>query len=123
MKRRFKTMYIAVLIMIVIDVCTGLLKGLYNKNIDSTILRRGFYHKISECFSMVVGYCVDLTIKEYAVDFPFTFLEPLCLYLIITEIVSIIENLCAVNGTLAKFFGPYLGKLKDMEEGKNKNEK
>ena len=103
---------IAVLCFIVFDVLTGYIKALKNQEIDSTALRKGLYSKLSEI--LAVGGCyllnVGTTYVDLGVEIPL--LQGVAIYLCIMELVSIIENLCAVNPALYKLFGPYLEKLK-----------
>lgn len=108
--------YIVVGGFILADVVTGILQAVYNKDINSTKLRQGLYHKLSEVLAVVFSAGI-----EYACDYIDLGIEPPVLkivatYICIMELVSILENLCEVNPRLAKLFKPYLEKLNEDEE-------
>lgn len=98
------------------DVVTGLIKALAQKNLDSAKLREGAVHKLAEVAAVGLAYLCQ-HIPTY-MDIPATIplLVPVCAYLVIMEIISCIENLCVANPNLAKVFGKYLEKLKEVGE-------
>ena len=110
------TIYIIVCAFIIFDVVTGIIKALYEGGIESTKLRKGLYHKLSEIVTVIgcglleygMGY-IDL-----GIDIPF--LKPVSVYICLMELISIIENICEVNEPLRKLFTPYLYKLKNIKE-------
>lgn len=104
--------YIVVGIMIIFDVATGLMKALYNRDVNSTILRQGLFHKLSEIIT--VAGCGLLDYGTHYIDFGFEIkiLRPVAIYICVMELISIIENICEVNEPLKKFFKPYLEKLR-----------
>lgn len=108
--------YIVVGIFILFDVGTGLLKAIYHGDINSTALRKGLYHKLSEIIAMVGSGLAEYGMNyiDLGVDVPV--LNVVAVYLCITELVSILENLADVNPALAKLFKPYLEKLKDDKD-------
>ena len=102
-----------------LDIITGFLKAISQKNIDSSALRKGLLHKASE--AIVFGCSIAL---EYAVQYINLGIElPLSaavtIYIFSMEATSIIENLCEVNPKLFKLFSPYLSKL----QGDNNDDK
>lgn len=102
-------------IFILFDILTGVLKALYKDGLNSTYLRQGLFHKLSEILAVVLSafleYGADYV--DLGVDLPFV--NVVTVYICTMELVSIIENLCEVNPTLAKLFKPYLEKLKKEE--------
>lgn len=107
---------ICVLFFILFDILTGFLKALKVEGLNSTILRKGFYSKISEV--LAVGLCYGLNyISDFIeLGFDIPLLQAVSVYLCMMELVSIIENLCVVNPALDKLFGPYLEKLKGKKD-------
>lgn len=114
--------YIIVGVFILFDIGTGILKGLYRGNINSTTLRKGLYHKLSEVIAIVGSGLIEYGIQYVHIGVEVPVLNVVSVYICITELVSILENLSDVNPNLAKLFKPYLEKLKD-KEGDNDNEK
>ena len=64
--------YIVVSIFILFDIGTGLLKAIYHGNINSTSLRKGLYHKLSEIIAMAGSGLAEYGMKyiELGVDIP-----------------------------------------------------
>lgn len=112
------TVYIVVGVFILFDIGTGLLKAVYRGDINSTELRKGLYHKLSEIIAVIGSGFLEygITYINLGVDIPV--LNVVGAYLCIMELVSILENLGDVNPALAKLFKPYLKKLKE-KEGEN----
>lgn len=103
--------YLVVACFILFDVLTGLLKALYKGKINSTVLRKGLFHKISEMLAVVGSGLLEYaaTLIDLGVNVPL--LSGVSIYVCVMEIVSIIENLCTINPKLKKFFSGYLEKL------------
>ena len=110
--------YITVGGFVVFDILTGLLKAIYDGNLNSTALRKGLFHKISEILavagSVLLEYAMDYI--ELGVEIPV--FGVVSVYICITELISILENLGDINPTLGRIFKPYLQKLKS-KEGEN----
>ena len=108
------TIYIVVGAFILFDIITGIIKALYQGGLDSTKLRKGLFHKLSEI--VTVGGCGLLEYGTHYVDFGFDVpvLKPVATYICVMELISIIENICEVNEPLRKLFMPYLSKLKEL---------
>ena len=103
---------IMVALWIALDFITGFLKALYEHNIDSTVLRKGLFHKFSEFLVVALGYGLDE--MQIYIDLPYTIPMFSCFsaYIIIMEICSVLENICAINPELNQLLQPYLSKLK-----------
>lgn len=110
--------YVVIGSFIIFDVLTGLLKAFKHNNIDSTVLREGLLHKISEILVAIGSGLLPygLTYINFNIDLPV--LPVVAVYICLMELVSSIENLCDVNPQLADLFGPYLKKIKDTQEKK-----
>ena len=101
---------------ILADIVTGILQALYNHDLNSTKLRQGLYHKLSEVLAVVLSVGLEYACEyiELGVDVPV--LKVVSVYICLMELVSILENLCEVNPRLAKLFKPYLEKLNTEDE-------
>lgn len=108
--------YITVLSFIGFDIITGFLKAFYKEGINSTALRKGLFHKISEILSVAGAALFEFGTKYFEINIHVPMLGAVATYICIMELISILENLSEVNPLLGKLFKPYLEKLKDREE-------
>lgn len=103
---------IIVLGFIVFDVVTGLIKAGYNGNYNSAIMRQGGFHKSMEVMAMAVAYFVEYAIVYINIGVDVPAVPVVTVYICIMELISILENICAVNPQMCALFKPYLDKLK-----------
>lgn len=82
------------------DIITGLIKAFKEKQYTSSIMREGLYHKCCYILCIMLAFLVDYaqTFIDLGVDIPMTI--PICTYIILNEIGSIIENLASINPEL-----------------------
>lgn len=109
-------MYIAVCAFIIFDIITGIIKALYQGGIDSTKLRKGLFHKLSEIVTILGCGLLEYGVQYVELGFQIPVLKAVGSYICIMEFVSIVENICEVNEPLRKLFMPYLSKLKEMNK-------
>ena len=94
------------------------IKAIYNKKLDSTILRKGLFHKLAELLALIACGGIDYGVNFVNLPFDLPILPSVAIYICIMEIISCFENLCEVNPALNNFFAPYLQKLKNETEDK-----
>lgn len=111
--------YITVLCFIGFDILTGLIKALSKEGLNSTILRKGMYHKLSELITVFGAGLLQYGIKYIDLGIEIPALMGVASYICIMELVSIAENLAILNPQLFRLFKPFLNKLKDKEDDKN----
>lgn len=92
------------LIFSALDILTGYIQALINKNVDSKIMREGLLHKCLLIVAIVVGYVVEFAFGITAVA------QVITIYICLMEVMSILENL--------KKAGLDLGKLGDILKDK-----
>lgn len=89
--------YIIVGLFILLDLITGLIKAFKKKEYTSTIMREGLFHKAGSilvvCFGVLVDYAQ--TFLDLGINVPIA--TSICVYIILMEIGSIIENICTIN--------------------------
>lgn len=79
---------ITTLIFLLSDVITGFICAIINKNLDSQKMREGLLRKMLLIVVLALAFCL-----QYAV-FNLTFIsKAVCIYIIVMEAVSILENL------------------------------
>lgn len=115
-------LYIVPFVLICFDFLTGFIKAIYNKKLDSTILRKGLFHKLAELLALIGCGGVDYGINFIDLPFDLPILPSVAIYICVMEIISCFENLCEVNPALNDFFAPYLQKLKNDEKEDEKND-
>lgn len=108
--------YITVLAFIGFDIFTGLIKALAKDGLNSTILRKGMYHKLSEILTVVGAGLLQYGAEYIQLGVEIPALIGVASYICIMELISIIENLAMLNPSLYKLFKPFLNKLKDEDK-------
>lgn len=105
---------IAALIFILFDFATGISKAAYCKQVSSTIMREGLYHKFAEILVIVLAGAIDVACEHLELGFDTPILAVTCAYIVLMEIASILENIGGMNPDLAN--SPVLSIFK--KEGK-----
>lgn len=88
--------------MMALDVISGFLAACANKEVDSSAMRRGIYHKVLEVvllFACLVIEVASATYIELPVDVPAY--EVVAGYIIVMELTSILENVGKGNPAFA----------------------
>lgn len=102
----------------VIDVFTGVLKAVKNKELNSTKAREGIYKKASFILFIAFGYLADYAMGYVDMGFSFPAAATICTLIIVTEAISVLENLGQINPDLVKLVAPFLSAL-NKKEGEN----
>ena len=110
---------VAVCTFILFDIITGLIKALYLNGLNSTYLRKGLFHKLSEIIAVIGAFLLEYGIQYIQLGIDVPLLKATTAYICLMELISILENLAEVNPTLGRFFKPYLEKLKNKGEEDN----
>lgn len=87
-----------------LDILTGYIQAVINKNVDSKTMREGLLHKCLLIVAILVGYVVEYAFGINAVA------QVITVYICIMEVMSILENL--------KKAGLDLGKIGDFLKNK-----
>lgn len=102
----------------VIDVLTGVLKAVKNKELNSTKAREGIYKKASFILFIAFGYLADYAMDYVNIGFNLPAAATICTLIIVTEAISVLENLGQINPDLVKLVAPFLSAL-NKKEGEN----
>lgn len=103
----------------VIDVFTGVLKAIKNKELNSTKAREGIYKKASFILFIAFGYLADYAMDYVNMGFNLPAAVTICTLIIVTEAISVLENLGQINPDLVKLVAPFLSALNKKEEGEH----
>lgn len=99
------------------DYLSGLIKAVKNKELCSTKMRLGLWHKAGFIGAMALGYGCQLAVNYELLPTSFSAVfGGVCVYVIATEAISIFENLCELSPELRD--SPLAALLK-VKENKN----
>lgn len=105
-----------------VDVFTGILKAVKNKELSSTRAREGIYKKASFILFIAFGYLADYAMEYVDLGFNFPAAATICTLIILTEAISILENLGQINPDLVKLAAPFLLVLNSKKEEGERND-
>lgn len=80
-----------------LDIITGIITAVKNKDIQSAKLRDGLFKKVGFMLCYFVAWLVDTQGSRIGFQFGIPILPILILYVCTTELVSILENICKIN--------------------------
>lgn len=80
-----------------LDLATGLISALKQHDIQSSRLRDGLFKKAGFLICYFLGWLVDTQGYHIGFEFGVPILGAVILYVVTTEIVSILENVCKIN--------------------------
>lgn len=105
-----------------VDVFTGVLKAVKNKELSSTRAREGIYKKASFILFIAFGYLADYAMQYVDLGFSFPAAATICTLIILTEAISVLENLGQINPDLVKLVAPFLSALNSKKEEGERND-
>ena len=108
-----KNKIILVLIFILADLGTGLLKAIQSGTYTSSKMREGLFHKLAELASVAFGYLCDYALPIIGVELPVRLASGVIVYVIIMECGSIIENIGVMSPSLGKYLSGVFEKVKN----------
>lgn len=91
---------IIVFIFIVLDFISGIIKAVKDKNLDSTKMREGLFHKLGFILAIILGIATEYAMVHMNLGFTVPIADGVCVFIVLTEIVSIIENIVGINPKL-----------------------
>lgn len=91
---------VATLLFVCFDFLTGVIKAIKNKNVSSTIMREGLLHKCAFLLVIILAIMCETAMTHLDLGFNVPLIAPVCVYIILTEIASILENISEINPEL-----------------------
>ena len=91
---------IVALIFNALDVISGLVAGIRNKDIQSSKLRDGLFKKVGFIFCYFMAWLIDTQGAMIGFQISVQILPIIILYVCTTEVVSILENISKINPDL-----------------------
>lgn len=110
---------ILILALIIIDYILGLVGALTNGNFSSSKMREGLVHKFTYLVVMFVALIIERLAFHYDIGLVFSagFFTMVCVWIIMTELGSILENLVVINPKFAdNAFMAIFAKREKVEE-------
>lgn len=103
---------------VVVDVLSGVVKGAKLGTLSSSKGREGLYHKSTYVFVLAMAWLLELGQMHADLGFVMPLVAPACVYIILTETMSIVENVSEINPELkgSRLLGLFHSS-KDADEG------
>lgn len=112
---------LAVMLFIILDFVTGIIKAACAKNLSSTVMRQGLMHKLAFILALLLGWLCEWTMPIIGLPDVFGAVYiAVGVYIVLTEIVSILENLGEINPELKT--SKFLSIFGENEESNNEEE-
>lgn len=106
------------LILMAIDVLTGIIKAWAHNDFKSAIMRSGLAKKAGEIMILVVGEVIS-----YGLMLPDTIMNGISFYIIFMEVMSILENADELGIPVPKFVRDVINNVDDkLQHGDKKKE-
>lgn len=105
-----------ILLFIAFDIVTGLIKSLSMHSYQSSVMRQGLFHKLGEIICFIFGVICDIFLPYLGVKIPVSIAQSICVYIVVMEIGSVVENLGEINPDLAKYLHKIFAKFEQPEE-------
>lgn len=85
----------------VLDVITGFTAAIANQSVSSSAMREGLFHKLGFIFALILAALLQYAsgLLDLGVEIPT--LGAVAVFIVLTEAVSIIENIADMNPALA----------------------
>ena len=109
-------MIIAVLIFIVLDVVIGLVKALSTGTYKSLKMREGLFHKIGEILTIGFGILCENAFPYVGIEIKIPIVSTICIYIVLMETGSIVENLAIISPNIKKLLGKVFGDYKAEDD-------
>ena len=115
---------IAMIIFILLDVISGVASAYYRKEISSQKLRTGLWHKLGYFFVLFCAIAIEWTMtKGLDLGFSLPLVVPICVWVSLMEIVSVLENAAQMNPDLENVPGfEHLKEVAQKEEKESEAE-
>lgn len=109
--------YVVTGLFILLDIVSGIVNAIKQKNLSSRIMREGLFHKCGSVLCLVFGALVDYAQNFIDIGISFPVANIFCAYIITMELASIIENICKINPEIApEKLQQYFEKLKSGDK-------
>ena len=105
------------LIIMGVDIITGVVKAWVNKTFEASIMRTGLGKKAGEAAILIVG-----ELLSYALNLPGIVMDAVSFYIIFMEAMSIIENINQLGIPIPKFVRDAINNANDQLQNGSKSD-
>lgn len=106
---------ICVFLFMVMDIIVGVIKALSISTFKSVKMREGLYHKLGEMLAVIFGGMCELAFPIIGIDIKIPIVTSICIYIVVMETGSIVENLAEISPNLKKVLSKVFGAYKEEE--------
>lgn len=94
-------LFVIPLVFNILDIITGFTAAVANQNVSSSAMREGLFHKLGFIFALILAALLQYAsgLLDLGVEIPT--LAAVAVFIILTEAVSILENIAEMNPALA----------------------
>lgn len=95
--------YVLIVALVITDYLTGITAGCITDGFSSTKMREGLLHKLTYFVAILVCLCIEGLGKYLDLGFVMgsSITTLVCIWICVTEIGSILENMCIINPEMA----------------------
>ena len=97
---------------IVFDIVVGVAQAVKTGTLSSTKMREGLWHKCGFILGIAFAILVEMGLGACQIDVTVPLCAAVCAYIILTEVVSIAENLCVLSPELARLLNRFIDEAK-----------
>ena len=96
--------YVLIFVLIVIDYVLGVIGAVINKTFSSSVMRRGLVNKFTYLMVIIIAEIIALLsgYLDLGFDFADAIVGLVCVWISLTEIGSILENIVKINPKLGE---------------------
>lgn len=93
--------FLAAISFMVLDIASGFAGAIKEKNLNSSKMREGLFHKGALVLIMVMAYLMEVFVLHVpTLGFSVPLFVPACVIIVCMEVVSILENIMKINPEL-----------------------
>lgn len=86
--------------LIVVDIISGLIKGVVNKSMQSGVMWTGLLKKTAYFIIIILALLLDAATARLELPIPVDLFAAVCVFIILIEACSILENIVAIDPNL-----------------------
>lgn len=87
---------------IALDVVTGLVKAIKAHEVSSSKMKDGLFHKCGFLLAIVLGALCEFAMLQIDLGFSLPIMPAICGFIILTELASVLENICKIAPELSE---------------------
>ena len=94
-------LFVIPLVFNILDIATGFTAAIANQNVSSSAMREGLFHKLGFIFALILAALLQYASGLLDLGTEIPTLGAVAVFVILTEAVSILENIAEMNPALA----------------------